>query len=283
VGDMARPKKEGMDYFPHDTDAVNDEKIEALRLLYGNDGYAFYFILLERIYRTKEFELDVSDAETIQILSRKVGINEEKFLQILETSLRRGCFDRQSYEERKVLTSEGIKKRASVVVEKRVKMRDKYQQDKELVSDAETTQETEEETPQSKEKKSKEKNNSHKQVYDETSIYYQLASMLYEGILKNMPDKKKPNLSQWADDFRKLVELDGKDPKHIETVIHWTQGNEFWWKNVLSASKLRSQYERLAAEVRADMLKHKKVTQLEPKQPKRNDEHIEKMKKLLGG
>jgi hypothetical protein len=47
---MARPKKEGMDYFPHDTDAVNDEKIEALRLLYGNDGYAFYFILLERIY-----------------------------------------------------------------------------------------------------------------------------------------------------------------------------------------------------------------------------------------
>ena len=27
---MARPIKEGMDYFPHDTDATNDEKIEAL-------------------------------------------------------------------------------------------------------------------------------------------------------------------------------------------------------------------------------------------------------------
>jgi hypothetical protein len=154
---MARPKKEGMDYFPHDTDAVNDEKIESLRLLYGNDGYAFYFILLERIYRTKEFELDVSDAETIQILSRKVGVNEEVFNQILQTALKRGCFDRETYEERKVLTSEGIRKRASVVVEKRVKMRDKYIQDKEIVSDAETTQETGVESTQSKVKKSKEK------------------------------------------------------------------------------------------------------------------------------
>jgi hypothetical protein len=152
---MARPKKEGMDYFPHDTDAVNDEKIEALRLLYGNDGYAFYFILLERIYRTNNFELDVSDAETIQILSKKVDVNEEKFRQMLETSLKRGCFDQQAYEERKVLTSNGIKKRASNVVEKRVKMREKYQQEKDIVSDAETTQETKVETPQSKEKKSK--------------------------------------------------------------------------------------------------------------------------------
>lgn len=46
---MARPLKEGMDYFPHDTDASDDEKIEALRAIYGNDGYAFYFILLDLI------------------------------------------------------------------------------------------------------------------------------------------------------------------------------------------------------------------------------------------
>ena len=131
---MARPKKEGMDYFPHDTDAVNDEKIEALRLLYGNDGYAFYFILLERIYRTAEFELDISDAETIQILSRKVGVSVEKFEQMLESALKRKCFDREAYESRKVLTSPGIKKRAGVVVEKRKKMQQRYQLSKNDVS-----------------------------------------------------------------------------------------------------------------------------------------------------
>jgi hypothetical protein len=133
------------------------------------------------------------------------------------------------------------------------------------------------------EKNEKKKDSRQKQVYDETSIYYQLALKLYEGILKNMPDKKEPNLNQWADDFRKLVEIDGKDPKHVETVIKWTQSNDFWWKNILSADKLRKQYERLAAEARAEMTKHKNVTPLGPKQLKRNDAHIEMMKKLHGG
>ena len=148
---MARPQKEGMDYFPHDNDAANDEKIEALRVLYGNDGYAFYFILLERIYRTAEYELDISDAETIQILSRKVGVTEELFNKMLETALKRKCFDLDAYEQRGVLTSSGIKKRASVVLEKRETMRSRYKK----VSDAETTQETKAETPQSKVKESK--------------------------------------------------------------------------------------------------------------------------------
>ena len=158
-----------MDYFPHDTDASNDEKVEALRVLYGNDGYAFYFILLERIYRTNEAELDVSDAETIQILARKVAVTAEKFLQILETALKWKCFDRKDYEERGVLTSNGIKKRASVVVEKRVNMREKYQKKKEEVSDAETGEETTPETPQRKEKKRKEKKRKEKESKNDDS------------------------------------------------------------------------------------------------------------------
>lgn len=155
---MARPLKNGLDYFPHDVDASTDEKIEALRAIHQNDGYAFYFILLERIYRTNEGELDISDAETLQILARKVSVTPEKFKEILKTALKYDCFDNKEYEKRGVLTSRGIKKRINVVIEKRLYMRENY---KERVSDAETTQEnnqeTTPETPQSKEKKSKEK------------------------------------------------------------------------------------------------------------------------------
>ena len=129
--------------------------------MYGNDGYAFYFILLERIYRTSEAELAVSDAETIQILARKVSVTMEKFEQMLQAALKWKCFDRENYEKRGVLTSNGIKKRASVVIEKRVAMREKYRKQRvggsQDISDAETTEETTPETPQSKEKKSKEK------------------------------------------------------------------------------------------------------------------------------
>lgn len=169
---MARPKKEGMDYFPHDTDAVNDEKVEALRMLYGNDGYAFYFILLERIYRSKDAELDVSDAETMQILSRKVGIQQELFNRILETSLKRNCFDRESYEERGVLTSSGIKKRVAPVIEKRENMRRKYNSGPENnslpVSDAETQQKPDK-VKESKVKESKE--DKEKKVVQETELF----------------------------------------------------------------------------------------------------------------
>ena len=49
---MARPQKEGLDYFSHDTYSESDEKIQAMIYLYGNEGYAFYYRLLEHIYRT---------------------------------------------------------------------------------------------------------------------------------------------------------------------------------------------------------------------------------------
>jgi len=158
---LARPLKEGMDYFPHDVNATSDKKIEALRALYGNDGYAFYFIMLEQIYQESSFELLISDAETreetLLILSKKIGITQEKFTQILNTALKWGCFDKKSFNDHGVLTSNGIKKRANVVTEKRDRMRERYHQEKQVISDAETREETEEKTPQSKVKKSKEK------------------------------------------------------------------------------------------------------------------------------
>jgi hypothetical protein len=155
---MARPIEEGMDYFQHDTDASSDEKVEALRAVYGNDGYAFYFIMLERIYRTPNSELDISGAETIQILSRKVGVTPQIFMAMLDTAFKYNCFDRTEYENKKVLTSNGIKKRASKIQAKRVAERDRYHRSKRIISAAETTpeiipetiQETPPETPQVK-------------------------------------------------------------------------------------------------------------------------------------
>lgn len=121
---MARPRKEGLDYFPHDTDATNDEKVETLRLLYGNDGYAFFFILLERIYRTKKGELDISDPETIEVLVNKIGVKKEKFEKMLRTSFNKNCFDVRKFKSKKVLTSAGIKKRMRPVLSKRLKNKD---------------------------------------------------------------------------------------------------------------------------------------------------------------
>jgi hypothetical protein len=109
---MGRPRKEGMDYFPHDVDAAQDEKIEAMRTMFGNDGYAFYFITLERIYRSDSGELDVSNKLFLVTLANKVMVNLEKIEEMIQASIDFGLFDKDVFISRKVLTSNGIKKRS---------------------------------------------------------------------------------------------------------------------------------------------------------------------------
>ena len=222
---MARPTKEGLDYFPHDTDASSDEKVEALTMLYGAKGYAFYFILLERIYRSSTFELDVSDAETIQILSRKMSVTTEEFHQILKSALKHKCFDKEKYESDSILTSNGIKKRAGVVVEKREKMRSSYENRKRIVSDAETTQETTPETPQSKVKKSKEKKSNN--IYSDYSSNPDVLQAIKDFI--DMRNKLKKPMTERAKSMmlKKLSELANADEQKIailqESVLKsWT-------------------------------------------------------------
>lgn len=149
---MARPIKHGLDYFSHDVDAANDEKIETLRALYKNDGYAFYFILLERIYRTEKAELDLSAPHMVPTIASKVQVEINLFNRMLDTALNLGCFDKTEYENRKVLTSPGIKRRFEGVVG----MRERWRAKKEQKNTSELSKgKTTEETGESKVKESK--------------------------------------------------------------------------------------------------------------------------------
>jgi hypothetical protein len=132
---MGRPRKDGMDYFPHDVDAVADEKIEALRTMFGNDGYAFYFIALERIYRSGLGELDVSNRLFILTLANKVMVTEEKIQQMIDASTDFGLFDKDEFIARKALTSNGIKKRSIQINGLRDKWRGKKNESEESFLD----------------------------------------------------------------------------------------------------------------------------------------------------
>lgn len=236
---LARPQKDGLDYFPHDTDAASDEKIEPLVILYGAKGYAFYFYHLERIYRQKDFELDVSDAETIQLISSKLQITTQEYDSILQSALKRGAFDKTAYNERGVLTSDGIKKRAAPVLKKRENMRA-------TVTEAETTQKhasKHTETPKVKEsivKKSRAKESKY------LPSHMLLAEMLRDEILTNNGNAKiPPSLEDWADCFRLMTDIDKREEIHIRKVIKWCQQDSFWKANILSAKKLREKFDTL--------------------------------------
>ena len=157
---MARPCKEGLDYFPHDVDSANDEKIETLCAVYGHhEGYSTYYRLLERIYRAGG-KLNISVTEIRQKLARNCGhMTDDQFQKFLNTCCNIELFDKSQYEQG-FITSNGIQKRIAPVILKRHRAKELYEK-----SVTETTQkplisvtENPPETTQSKVKYSKEKN-----------------------------------------------------------------------------------------------------------------------------
>jgi len=123
---MPRPPKEGLEYFPHDSDAANDKKMQAVISLCGISGYGFYWYLVERIYREGDLSLDISDAETIQILCRNMNIETQEFDRYLTVTLKYGLFIKDTYDSEKKLCSNGVQKRAKAVLDKRKKAKQEY-------------------------------------------------------------------------------------------------------------------------------------------------------------
>lgn len=56
------PKANAKDvyYFSHDCNARNDEKILAMRSIYGLEGYAMYFMLVEILREQDEYKLEIT-------------------------------------------------------------------------------------------------------------------------------------------------------------------------------------------------------------------------------
>ena len=81
--------------------------------------------------------------------------------------------------------------------------------------------------------------------YGDDSPYLGLAKYLFTKVKENNSKAPIPNFQNWADDIRKLVELDKNTVEEVKDVIDWCQGNDFWKNNVLSANKLRKQFPKL--------------------------------------
>lgn len=109
-----RPLKSGIDYFRHDTDMSGDEAVEALETLHGNDGYAVFCKLLERIYRDGSCFCLSDDVKRLSV-ARRCNVSEEKFASIIKDAVRFGLFEEEPWREEKVLTSERIRRQIGQV------------------------------------------------------------------------------------------------------------------------------------------------------------------------
>ena len=96
-----------------------------------------------------------------------------------------------------------------------------------------------------------------KRIYDDASPYYHLSELLFSGMRKNNPEARKPNLQGWADEMRKMVELDSRTIDQVRGMIEWSQADDFWKINILSAKKLREKYDQMKVAANASYKKKK--------------------------
>lgn len=89
-------------YFPHDANARNDEKILAVRMKYGMEGYGIYFALVEKLLESTDYIL-LKDYNTIAF---ELRVGAEKIKSIVEDF---GLF--QFTECGKLFYSESLKSR----------------------------------------------------------------------------------------------------------------------------------------------------------------------------
>lgn len=100
-----RPSKTTVDYFPHYT--TSKKTIFTLQSLYGNDGYAFWFKLLEILGNTDGHCFRYEKPADWLFLVAKTGVSEEKAKNILQTLADLEAIDAELYAE-KVLWSDNF-------------------------------------------------------------------------------------------------------------------------------------------------------------------------------
>lgn len=98
---MARPNKETVDYYPHFV--KSGRTIFILESKYGNDGYAFWFKLLEILGEADGHWFDCSVPTNWAYLLAKTRCDEEEAKDIIGTLLTLGKIDSELWNDRQVI------------------------------------------------------------------------------------------------------------------------------------------------------------------------------------
>ena len=104
---MARPVKEGLDYFPLYVDIFEDEKIEAVSGEFGIKGEIIIIKLLCAIYKKGYFIL-WNDLIIAQMLKRLPGISKDLLNDVVERLVLWEFFDKDLFHSAGILTNETI-------------------------------------------------------------------------------------------------------------------------------------------------------------------------------
>ena len=104
---MARPQKQGLDYFPFD--CFTDSKIELIEAEFGLTGFAIIVKLLQKIYGEQGYYCEWN-SEVALLFAHKNNVGGNVVSETIQSALRRGVFQEDLFNRFGILTSAEIQK-----------------------------------------------------------------------------------------------------------------------------------------------------------------------------
>lgn len=225
---MARPKKQGIDYFPLDVDFFSDVKIRKIARACGSQSTSILICLLCNIYKDNGYYI-LWDEDLPFVIADSVGVSEGAVKEVILKAIQVDFFDKDIYEKYKVLTSHGIQSRFKSAVYKREEIeyvveylvsdiQNSISDGKNCVSDTESTQ-------------SKVKVNRKKNKENSTKVEKKKP--------KDKDAAKAATLSRKDSFYQSLVPFVGQYPKEMVRAFY-----DYWSELNKSGTKMRYELER---------------------------------------
>lgn len=225
---MARPKKQGIDYFPLDVNFFSDVKIRKIARACGSQSTSILICLLCNIYKDNGYYI-LWDEDLPFVIADSVGVSEGAVKEVILKAIQVDFFDKDIYEKHKVLTSHGIQSRFKSAVYKREEIeyvveylvsdiQNSISDGKNRVSDIQSTQ-------------SKVKVNRKKNKENSTKVEKKKP--------KDKDAAKAATLSRKDSFYQSLVPFVGKYPKEIIRAFF-----DYWSELNKSGTKMRYELEK---------------------------------------
>lgn len=254
---MARPTKQGIDYFP--LDVQFDDKIDLYLIEKESTGLAVMITLWQLIYQNEGYYISNSN-DLHLLIKRRINVSINEINDCINAMLTRGIFDKRLHDKHGILTSKAIQKRYFDAAKRKKEIKviwdfmvirlDSCENivNVDINGIINNNNATNVNVDVNVNVNVKEK----KKDFLSDSTEYGLAEFLFTEILKNNPDHKKPNLQAWAKHIDLMIRIDKRKPDDIRRVIVWAQNDSFWKSNILSTEKLRTKFDALRIKMGED-------------------------------
>jgi hypothetical protein len=155
---LSRPIKKGVEYFPHV--CTHGRTIYILEQRWGNDGYAFWFKLLELLGSTEGHVLDIRNATTREFLAAKTHLSAEQCYEILNLLADLEAIDQELWREHNVIWCQNFVDHLEPVYRKRhteTPTKPSFRDENISIAEVSVAESTQRKEKKSKVKKSREK------------------------------------------------------------------------------------------------------------------------------